>query len=274
MELLNHPYFIAAILLVILLEYSYSKINTLNNYDAYEVVSNFVLISIDKIIAFFTVAGALKIPNLIAKYALFEFHFDNWIRFTLTFIGCEFFYYWNHRYHHYTNLGWSTHIMHHSPVKYNLTLGYRLGVTRTFSLGWVVFLPMMLIGFKPEEVLLCLSIIFVYQFFIHTELVPKLGIIDKYINTPSAHRVHHSSDPLHYNTNLGGITLIFDHLFGTYMAEPEGKMEYGIPELMKKKNIVLEIFVQWRNVFFEVIRARNPKSLFKALFARPGQLKL
>src|SRR5262249_24360756 len=130
-----------------------------------------------------------------------------------TFLATEFFYYWAHRDNHRVSLGWATHQMHHEPTKYNLTLGYRLGITKFFSLAWLIFLPLVLVGFRPERIALCAGIIFLYQFFLHTEFVPRLGFLEGIFNTPSNHRVHHGNDPRFYDKNLGGLTIVFDRIF-------------------------------------------------------------
>lgn len=267
MEILNHPLFIALIFLCIGWEYFISRKKKLQNFNGYEALSSIALISFDKILTLFTGTDGGVAVKWLWGHRLFELGFSSTTNFILTFIAAEFFYYWNHWYNHHVNIGWATHIMHHSPTKYNLTLGYRLGITRFFSLGWLVFLPLVILGFHPADISLSVGIIFLYQFFIHTELIPKLGVLDKIFNTPSSHRVHHSSNPTHYNKNLGGITLLFDHLFGTYYAEGDReKMKYGIPSVMEKKNIWYEITCHWQKVFRQFKNASGLKGKAIALF--------
>ncbi len=171
----------------------------------------------------------------------------------------EFVYYWAHRYNHRTNLGWASHSIHHSPTRYNLTMGYRLGLTRAFSLAWVLFLPLILLGFHQADVALMAGIIFLYQFFLHTELIPPLGFLEKIFNTPSNHRVHHGSDPRYFDKNLGGITVLFDQLFGTYRAEPgKGELDYGLKTIVAKHSLVYEIFNYWAALFRQLRKAKHP----------------
>lgn len=272
MEILNHPLFIFAIFLSLAFEFIISRKIGLSNYSPYEALSNIALISFDKIIAFFTGSDGGSIVHFLWAHRVFEINFGRPTNLVLTFIAAEFMYYWNHWYNHHVSIGWATHIMHHSPTKYNLTLGYRLGITRLFSLGWLVFLPLIILGFNPKDIALCIGIIFLFQFFIHTELIPKLGWVDKIINTPSAHRVHHSSNPIHYNKNLGGITLLFDHLFGTYCPEEAVEsMKYGIPSIMNKKNIWYEITCHWRVVFNRFKEGQGLKAKTLALFGPPNR---
>ncbi|MDD4974738.1 MAG: sterol desaturase family protein [Bacteriovorax sp.] len=272
MEILNHPLFIAAIFICLGVEFFVSRKKGLSNFSSYEALTSIALISFDKIIGYFTGTDGGPIVKWLWAHRVFELGFNHTTNFIFTFVAVEFMYYWNHWYNHHVNIGWATHIMHHSPTKYNLTLGYRLGITRFFSLGWMVFLPLILLGFHSEDIALSIGIIFLYQFFIHTELIPKLGRLDKVINTPSSHRVHHSSNPEHYNTNLGGITLVFDHLFGTYCAEGDrSQISYGIPSIMNKKNIWYEITCHWRVVFAQFKKASGIKGKLLALFGSSSQ---
>lgn len=272
MEILNHPLFTITIILCILGEYFYSRSKGLNVFNGYETFSSFIMMGIDRIVALFTGSDGGAVAMWLWSHRLFEFDFGRPVNLTLAFLASEFVYYWSHWYNHHVNIGWATHIMHHSPTKLNLSVAYRLGITRMFSLGWVIFLPLMIVGFQPRDIAWCLGIIFLMQFFLHTELIPSLGFLEKILNTPSNHQVHHSSDPRYYNKNLGGITMIFDHLFGTYQAPYRDKyMEYGIPEVMNHKNIWHEITCHWVVVLKSFKRAQGMSGKLKALFGSPGQ---
>jgi sterol desaturase/sphingolipid hydroxylase (fatty acid hydroxylase superfamily) len=274
MKILNHPLFILAIILCIGAEYVYSKKKGIENYAVPETLTSIALISFDKILGLLTGTDGGPMVTWLWSHRFFDLPVNHSTGLVLTFIAAELMYYCNHWYNHHVNIGWATHIMHHSPTKYNLTLGYRLGITRLFSLGWLVFLPLILFGFKPEDIALCIGIIFLYQFFIHTELVPRLGILDVLFNTPSAHRIHHSGNPHEYNKNLGGITLLFDHLFGTYARESEeGVKRYGIARVMKKKSLWFEITAHWRVVYHRFIQANSMKERVLALFGSPSKIR-
>jgi len=178
MKILNHPLFILAIVICILVEYFYSKKKGISNYAFPETVTSIALISIDKILGLLTGSDGGPLVKWLWAHRFFDLPLEKPWTLLATFIAAELMYYWNHWYNHHVNIGWATHIMHHSPTRYNLTLGYRLGITRLFSLGWLVFLPLILFGFHPDEIAQCIGVIFLYQFFIHTELVPRLGWLD------------------------------------------------------------------------------------------------
>lgn len=272
MKILNHPLFVATVIVFLIAEYFISRRKDLSNFNGYEAFSNLVLISLDKIIALVTGADGSGAGSWLWQFRVFELDFSPPVNFMLTFMATEFMYYWNHWYNHHVNIGWATHIMHHSPTKFNFTIGYRLGITRFFSLGWLIFLPLVILGFHPNDIALSVGIMFLFQFFIHTELVPRLGWLDKIFNTPSNHRIHHSSNPKHYNKNLGGTLMLFDHIFGTYQAEEkDAKMTYGIPRIMIKKSIWYEITCHWSKVFKQFKEARGMKGKVIAVFGSSAQ---
>lgn len=269
---LNHPLFLMAIVVGVSLEYVLSKRRNLNNFDLYEVYSNFLFISIDRVLTYFTGSDGGAISMWFWNHRFVEITLTGWSRWFFLFFIAEFVYYWVHWYNHHVNLGWATHIMHHSPTKYNLTTGYRLGITRLFSLGWIIGLPVILFGVHPSELAGLLGFVFLYNFFIHTELIKRMGWLDFILNTPSNHRVHHAAEPLFYNKNLGGMTVIFDHIFGTYCSEPTRGLQYGIPEVMEKRKLGFEIFVYWHQVFRKVRSSKSLMAMLKAIFGAPGAI--
>jgi sterol desaturase/sphingolipid hydroxylase (fatty acid hydroxylase superfamily) len=272
-DILNHPAFSAAIVVCVGAEYAYSRLRGLKAYDTYESFSNLVIIFSDRLLTRVTHADSSFLAQWLWNHRIFHFAQEGMASFALTFLGTEFFYYWAHRYNHGVNLGWATHQMHHAPTKYNLTLGYRLGVTKFFSLAWLVFLPLVLLGFSPERIALCAGIIFLYQFFLHTELVPRLGILEAFLNTPSNHRVHHGNDPRFYDKNLGGLTVIFDRIFGTYVPEPAGeRLSYGLSDVMAKRNLFYEVFHYWALTFRSAWREGGVWRGFRLVFGSPAYL--
>ncbi len=146
--------------------------------------------------------------------------------FILTFILSDFVYYWHHRIMHTVQFFWTFHVVHHSSPWMNLTTSYRLN---WFSgiFGVFFYLPLIIIGFPPKFVIASISGGLLYQFFLHTEAVGKLGLLEGFVNTPSAHRVHHATNPQYLDKNFGGVFMIWDRIFGTYIEEQEQPI-YGI----------------------------------------------
>lgn len=142
------------------------------------------------------------------------------------FVLADFIYYWFHRASHVFKPLWAFHVVHHSGEHMNLTTSYRLNWFSAL-VSPVFFLPLVLFGFQPQLIVICYALNLLYQFLLHTEAIGKLGFIEGWIDTPSAHRVHHGSNPIYIDKNFGGVFMFWDRIFGTYQSETE-KPVYGI----------------------------------------------
>jgi sterol desaturase/sphingolipid hydroxylase (fatty acid hydroxylase superfamily) len=272
MDLLNNKMGFIFVLIVVTFEYFYSRYKKLDNFSHYELFSSFFFISLDKIIVYLT-NPTDKVPGFLFKIQLHHIDWAPSLKWPVLLLLCDFCYYWSHRYNHVTSLGWASHIMHHSPTKFNCSVSYRVGLTRFFSLSWICFVPLIVMGFNPIDVYFSMGLILVFQFFNHSELIPQLGFLDYIINTPSAHRVHHGTEERLYNSNYGGVTLIFDHLFGTFAKEPkEGMKKFGIYPLMKKHSLWSETVCYWKTIVSDLTKVRTPKQAFLSLFGKPRKI--
>jgi sterol desaturase/sphingolipid hydroxylase (fatty acid hydroxylase superfamily) len=203
------------------------------------------------------------------KYRIYTMPEIWWI-YPLLFIGLEFCYYWYHRTSHEVYLLWATHSTHHSPNDLTLSASYRLGWLPFLSFTWIFFLPLVYIGFSPYDVFTMLSINLLYQFWLHTRLINKLGFLEGVINTPSAHRVHHASNSIYLNKNFGGILLIFDRIFGTYEKENESdKIIYGLTHPNFSSNPFSVVFRVWGELAKEVINKSTIQGKIRVLFSPP-----
>ncbi|MGB0525401.1 MAG: sterol desaturase family protein, partial [Flammeovirgaceae bacterium] len=118
------------------------------------------------------------------------------------------------------------HNVHHSSPWMNFTTAFRLNWFN-FIISPLLFIPVILLGFSMQQAAVFFVLNLFYQFFLHTEAVGKIPLIEGWLNTPSAHRVHHGSNALYIDKNYGGILMIWDRIFGTYQAETE-KVNYGV----------------------------------------------
>jgi sterol desaturase/sphingolipid hydroxylase (fatty acid hydroxylase superfamily) len=144
----------------------------------------------------------------------------------MAFVAAELAYYWYHRLSHEVPVLWAMHFVHHSSPEYNLLVAPRLSAIANF-VSPVFFAPLVLVGFSPEVITGSLALGLGYQFFLHTKTIGQLGPIEGILNTPSAHRVHHGTNPQYIDRNYGGALMVWDRLFGTY--EPEGEtVRYGV----------------------------------------------
>jgi sterol desaturase/sphingolipid hydroxylase (fatty acid hydroxylase superfamily) len=189
----------------------------------------------------------------------------------LLFIGLELFYYWHHRVSHESRWFWATHSVHHSPQHFNLSAAYRLGWTSRFTGHILFYAPLALLGFHPAAIGLALVVNLTYQFWLHTELIGKLGWFDKWFNSPSNHRVHHATNPDYLDCNYGGVTVVFDRLFGTYVPEVHtNPPRYGLIKQVNSHNPFVIAFHEWIAMGKDLARARGLREIMGYLFARPG----
>lgn len=138
----------------------------------------------------------------------------------------DFVYYWDHRFMHTSRYMWAVHVVHHSSEHYNLSTALRQPVAEAFG----TFLPfgaLCLLGIRPGLVETARGVNLLYQYWIHTETVGRLGPAEDVLNTPSHHRVHHGSNKRYLDRNHGSILIVWDKLFGTFEPEDE-RVVYGL----------------------------------------------
>ncbi len=182
----------------------------------------------------------------------------------------DFCYYWSHRINHEVRLFWAAHVNHHSSEYYNLSTALRQSWIQPY-LVWAFWLPLPLLGFSPQAIVLQQAISLVYQFFIHTESVRSLGPLEWILNTPSHHRVHHAVNVRYLDRNHGGILIIWDRLFGTFAQEREDdRPVYGITKNIETFNLFRISFHEWRALWRDAASARGLLCKLKYVFAPPG----
>lgn len=180
------------------------------------------------------------------QHRLWTLPMDHWTGWVACFLGQEFCYYWYHRAAHRIRFFWATHAVHHSPNQLTLTSAYRLGWTGKLTGSAVFFAPLVLLGVRPEVVLATLSLNLLYQFWLHNDWMPKLGWLEYVFNTPSAHRVHHASNIDYLDANFGGVLIIFDRMFGTYVEErADEPCRYGLVHPSTTHNPIVNQFEHW-----------------------------
>ncbi len=198
---------------------------------------------------------------------------SDWRVWIAGFFAVEFAYYWLHRWSHTVNWLWATHAVHHSANEMTLPAAIRLGWTGALSGGWLVFVPLILIGFPPFVVATLLGVNLLFQFTLHTEAIGKLGWLEHVFNTPSRHRAHHSADTPFLDCNFGGVLIIFDTLFGTLRTEPDGGgLRYGLVKPIRSNNPFRIAFYQWRAMLTALAQATSWRRRFETLFGRPDSL--
>jgi sterol desaturase/sphingolipid hydroxylase (fatty acid hydroxylase superfamily) len=160
------------------------------------------------------------------QHRLFSFAEGSVWPWVIAFFAVDFTYYWWHRLSHRVTVLWAVHAVHHQSEDYNLAVALRQAVLSVWTI-WPLHLPMALIGIPPATFLVVDSLSTLYQFWIHTELVGKLGFFERIFNTPSQHRVHHAVNPRYLDRNYAATLCIWDRLFGTFVEESEQPV-YGL----------------------------------------------
>lgn len=203
-------------------------------------------------------------------HRLFTIEITPWT-FLALFIGLEFFYYWFHRASHRIRWFWAAHVAHHASEHMNFTTASRQSALYFLAGYWVFYLPLVLVGFEPVWVLFMYSINLAYQFFIHTQWIPKLHPVIEFIfDTPSNHRAHHGRNPRYIDRNYGGVLIIFDRLFGTYVEEAdEEPVDYGITRQVHSYNPLWLNLHEWVDMFRDVLKPGPLWLRLKHLWAPP-----
>ncbi len=186
----------------------------------------------------------------------------------LTLLACDFVYYWEHRVSHQVRLFWTQHAVHHSSRFMNISVAVRFGPMEGV-VSAVFHLPLVLLGFPPPLVLFGIIAVLAYQTWIHTELIGKLGVLDRVLNTPANHRVHHGCDDKYLDKNYGGVLIIWDRLFGTYQAEEE-RPRYGLKRDFDSINPLVVWFSELPHFFRDLWRARSWRERWMHIFGPPG----
>ncbi len=213
---------------LIAVEYAIGVKRQRNTYRLDDAISSIGLGMLSQISAVFT--RLLRVGIYTAVYsavAIWPDHpfWTTWVGWLTALVFYDFCYYWLHRAGHETALFWAAHVVHHQSQDYNLSTALRQTSSGAL-LGWVFYLPMAVAGVPPLVFGVVALIDLLYQFWVHTEQVGKLGWFDRWFCSPSNHRVHHAVNDRYLDRNYGGILVIWDRLFGSFREEDE-KCVYG-----------------------------------------------
>ena len=188
--------------------------------------------------------------------------------FATAMVGWDFIYYWNHRLMHESRFLWAIHVVHHSSEHYNLSTALRQPVAD--SLG--IFVPqglLALLGVPPSTIEDARALNLIYQFWIHTDLIPKLGVFEKVFNSPSHHRAHHGANRQYLDRNHGGILIVWDRLFGTFEEEDE-PVRYGLTKNVESFNPLVIGTHEHADIAADVMRADNWPDRLSYVLRGPG----
>lgn len=185
----------------------------------------------------------------------------------LIFLVCDLAFWFTHVSMHKVRWFWTSHVTHHSSDRMNYSTALRQNFTMLFNGVWVIWwVPMALVGFDKDWATIAIELNLAYQFFLHTETKSPLNKLGAVFNTPSHHRVHHGSQPAQIDTNYGGVLIIWDKLFGTFVPEENaGKIIYGITE--RQPTSLNPFYLQlheWTDMFKDFKRTKDFRVFYKS----------
>lgn len=268
--LLREPWFIATVIVFVIVEAVW-RARKRGGYDAAGAAASFGVAAGNLLLRPLNavVIGAVFLS--IEAATPLRLPMDDWRVWVLGFFAVEFAYYWHHRWSHLVRWVWCTHAVHHSAQEMTFPAAIRLSWTGALSGGWLVFAPLVVLGFSPLMIAALLSANLAFQFFLHTEAVGKLGPLEWVFNTPSHHRVHHACNGDYLDKNFGGVLIIFDRMFGTFAEErADMPLRYGLTTGFNARNPVWIVLHEWAAMVSDARQARSLQALWRALFGRPG----
>lgn len=218
------------------------------------------------------VTGGLVIGAyvLAAQIAIFDIPWA-WWSLILCFFAEDLCYYWFHRTAHLNRWFWASHVVHHSSQHYNLSTALRQTWTGAVSLSFVFWLPLIVLGFPPAMVVMFQAISLIYQFWIHTEVIDRMGPLEAVLNTPSHHRVHHATNPRYLDANYAGVLIIWDRMFGTFVGErTDDAPRYGLVHNLGTFNPLRIALHEWAGIGRDLKRAKSWRARLGYLFGPPG----
>jgi sterol desaturase/sphingolipid hydroxylase (fatty acid hydroxylase superfamily) len=211
---------------LIVLEYLWGRARSRNTYRLNDAINSLSLGVLSQLSGLYTRALRVGIYAFVyAHLAVFELPAGSpWV-WALALLAYDFCYYWQHRVSHESALFWAAHVVHHQSQEFNLSTALRQTSTGAL-LGWIFYVPMAIAGVPPALFAVVALVDLLYQYWIHTEHVGRLGWIDRVLATPSNHRVHHAVNDGYVDRNYGGILIVWDRLFGSFVEERE-RCVYG-----------------------------------------------
>lgn len=182
----------------------------------------------------------------------------------------ELAYYCYHRCAHRVHWFWATHAVHHSPNQLTLAAALRLGWTGKLSGHALFFAPLLWLGASPQAVFGLLALNLLYQFWLHAPWMPRLGPLEWVLNTPAHHRVHHAANPEYLDCNYGGVLIVYDRLFGSFVAErPDVPPRYGLSTPLHSHNPLRIATVGWLGLWRALATANGWRGWLRALVGPP-----
>ncbi|MCI0518209.1 MAG: sterol desaturase family protein [Woeseiaceae bacterium] len=265
-------------LLALLIELFVDRIRGTGHYRANDAINSLSAGTLSTTFGYFTKI----VPTVIWAYAFEEFAlidmplawFDmsptGLLLWLVAMLAWDFCYYWSHRCGHEISILWASHAVHHQSEDYNLSTALRQTSTG-FLFNWIFYLPLFLVGFPPEVLITVNSLNLIYQFWVHTQHIGKLGVLDRIFVTPSNHRVHHAQNEKYIDRNYGGILVLWDRLFGSFQEELDNDpVVFGVRKPLSSWNPFWANAQVYAYLWFDAVRTRRWRDKLGIWFRRTG----
>lgn len=268
------PFFLLALLLELIVD----RVRGTGYYRTNDAINSLSAGTLSTTFGYFTRFAQVFIWGYVLQnFALF--HMDSaWFDFSqrglalwaVALIGWDFCYYWAHRYGHEISILWAAHAVHHQSEDYNLSTALRQ-TSSSFLFNWIFFLPLFLIGFPIEVLATVNALDLIYQFWVHTQHVGKLGWFDRVFVTPSNHRVHHAQNERYIDRNYGGIFILWDRMFGSFQEELDSDpVVFGVRKPLANWNPFWANIQVYAYLWFDAVRTKRWRDKTGIWFRRTG----
>ncbi len=246
----------------------YKKLSIINSMDAVSSLSSGLTNVLNKVLG--VTIYIISYDFMLQHFTLFKIESVP-LQYLIGFISIDFYGYWQHRWAHRYNILWNRHLIHHSSEEYNLPVALRQTISDFVQLYTFLLLPAAIFG-VPTDVIVVLAVVMLFGgFWYHTQLIGKMGFLEKIIVTPSHHRIHHAINPIYIDKNFGGILIIWDRLFGTFQEElPDVKPVYGITRPVNTWNPVKINFLHLILLVKDARRTDSIRDKFRIWFMPTG----
>jgi len=268
------PFFLLALLLELVID----RVRGTGYYRAADAINSLSAGTLSTTFGYFT----RIVPTVIWAYAFeafalldmplawFDLSPTGLLLWLVAMVAWDFCYYWSHRCGHEISILWASHAVHHQSEDYNLSTALRQTSTG-FLFNWIFYLPLFLIGFPPEVLITVNALNLIYQFWVHTQLVGKLGLLDRILVTPSNHRVHHAQNAKYIDRNYGGILVLWDRLFGSFQEELDNEpVMFGVRKPLANWNPFWANLQVYAYLWFDAVRTRRWRDKIGIWFRRTG----
>ncbi len=256
--------------IIIGIEMLYSHLHRRGLYSTKGTLANVYLTVLNMGLDFLMRTACLFVLNYFFQFRFVDAYSSVFVYWALLFIAEDFMYYWLHRVDHYCRLFWAVHVTHHSSEEFNLTVGFRSSVFQPLY-RFIYFIPLSFLGFKGIDIMFIYSATQIFGILSHTQTVGKLGFLEYIFVTPSHHRVHHASNVIYLDKNMGMVLILWDKLFGTFQKEEENEpVRYGLTKNIDTYNPGTMVFHEWINIFKDLGKKCSIKDKLLYVFGPPG----